>query len=357
MHLGYCLRPFGHHPQAFEHSVTGSAALGFDAIADQVKQLEEAGFDFILLDDDLGERLPSRLRPNAFPFEPTTLIAALATKVDHIGFIGTASTIEHEPYNLARRFASLDNSGDGRVGWNVVAASPDSERDVEFVGVVRSLWDSWEDDAFIYDKLAGRFFLPAKMHVLNHKGSYFSVRGPLNVNRSPQGRPVISNVLTSQSIDLAARYADVVFIREASSGAAQARVLDFQMRLQTHGRTRADVKIFVAVMAYLGDTSQAADALFRNLNPRPVNDFDAETVVGTPAEIAEIVSSLVERLNVDGIELQQPIANRKDYLLFSFAAALRDLTRQGKAVAGSTLRENLGISLPPFPETLQELAR
>lgn len=349
MHLGYSLRPFSAYPPVFEPGETGSAALGFDAIAGQVKQAEDAGFDFILLDDSVA----ARSSPDALPFEPTTLIAALATKVDQIGFIGTAGTTEHEPYNLARRFASLDNSSGGRIGWNVDAASRDPDRDVEYVDVVRSLWDSWEDDAFIYDKRAGRFFLPEKMHVLNHEGSNFSVRGPLNVNRSPQGRPVISTLLSPQSMDLAARYADVVFIREASSGAAQALVSDLQRRLEMHGRVRADVKIFVAVMAYMGDTSQAAHALSRRLNPHPVDHAQAETVVGTPTEAAEIVSSLVERLAVDGIELQQPIIHRKDYLLFSFAAVLRDLSRHENTVSGSTLREHLGLSLPAFSEIKQ----
>lgn len=350
MHLGYSLRPFGHHPLSFEQSGVGSAALGFDAIVAQVAQAEDAGFDFVALDDDLGEKA-------SFPFESTTLIAALATKVEQIGFIGTASTTQHEPYNLARRFASLDNASGGRVGWDVVAASRDGDRDLEYVEVVKALWDSWEDDAFVYDKQAGRFFLPAKMHVLNHVGSNFSVRGPLNVNRSPQGRPIISTVLSPLLMNLAARYADVVLIREAASNDAHAIVLDFQRRLAAYGRVRDDVKIFIAVTAYMGDTPGAADALFRHFNPRPEKLAEAESVVGTPTEVAAILSLHVERLGIDGIELQQPVVNPKDYLLFNFAAALRDLGKQGNPVSRPTLREHLGLSHPSFPAIKQEQAR
>ncbi len=126
--------------------------------------------------------------------------------------IATAATNQHEPYNLARRFASLDTISKGRTGWNLVASSESFERDAEYVEVVSGLWDSWEDDAFVYDKAAGRFFVPEKMHVLNHKGEHFTVRGPLNVNRSPQGKPVITHKLTIPTLDLAAQYAEVILV-------------------------------------------------------------------------------------------------------------------------------------------------
>ncbi len=149
-------------------------------------------------------------------FEPVTLFAALSSVTKSIGFIATASTTYEEPYNLARKFASLDYLSNGRAGWNVVTTGNENaaanfgleyhpehgeryERAEEFVEVVKGLWDSWEDDAFLRNRESGIYFDPDKLHVLNHKGKYFSVKGPLNVGRPPQGYPVIVQAGASEA--------------------------------------------------------------------------------------------------------------------------------------------------------------
>jgi len=356
MHLAYSLRPYGHHALAASQSDIEETATSFEALTRQAAQAEEAGFDLVVIDDVATGPSDAELSNDLAAFEPTTLIAALATKVEQIGFIGSASTMDHAPYNLARRFASLDNSSGGRVGWNVVAASVDQERDVEYVGLVKSLWDSWEEDAFIYDKKAARFFVPEKMHVLNHEGANFSVRGPLNVNRSPQGRPIISAVLSPGSVDIAARFADVVFVRETSVASAHAVANEFSERLGHYGRGRNDVRIFQSVIAYLGNTTEAARAYHYSLNQGSVGDTPAEAVVGTASEVADRISSLMDGLTFDGVEFLQPVVPEKDFLLFDFAAALRD--RLGPAnVTQGTLREFLGLKRPDFPATQQEEIR
>ena len=354
MHLAYALRPFGHHPAAAVHSDLGPTAMSFEALARQASQAEHAGFDLVVVDDAAVTGPGSGWLPDdALAFEPTTLVSALATRVRQVGFVASASTAEHAPYNLARRFASLDNSSGGRVGWNVVAASADADRDVEYVGLVKSLWNSWEDDAFIYDKTAARFFQPDKMHVLNHEGANFSVRGPLNVNRSPQGWPIVSAVLSSRSVDVAARFADVVFVRERDVSRAQAVAIEFLDRLDQLGRSRGNVRIFLSVMAYLGNSTEEARAYQARLDRGEIGDPVAHTVVGTAKEVAEQISFLLDRLKLDGVEFLQPVVSEKDFLLFDFAATLRD--RLGPAEkTGATLREFLALKRPDFPATQSE---
>ena len=157
------------------------------------------------------------------------MLSAVAMMTKHIGLIATASTTYNEPYHIARKFASLDHISRGRAGWNIVTSWSEAEaknfnreqhldydtrydRAAEFVEVVKGLWDSWDDDAFVHDKASGQFFDPDKMHVLDHTGQHFQVRGPLTVARCPQGRPVLVQAGASdQGQEIAAASADIVF--------------------------------------------------------------------------------------------------------------------------------------------------
>ena len=204
------------------------------------------------------------------PFEPTTLVAALATVARQIGLIATAATSQHEPYNLARRFASLDTISKGRAGWNVVISPEATARDQEYLDVVSGLWDSWEDDAFVYDKASGRFFLPEKMHFLDHKGEHFTVRGPLNVNRSPQGKPVVSHVLTAIPLRSQRGRRNLFSSAALRSDEARALVADFTQRLESHARKRSDVRILANVIPYHRRDQQAeAQELHDRLDALP----------------------------------------------------------------------------------------
>ena len=190
---------------------------------------------------------------NSSRFEPITLLAALSMATKRIGLVATLSTTYSEPFHVARQFASLDHLSGGRAGWNVVTSvtpmeaqnfnyetTPDYDkrygRAAEFVEVVRGLWDCWEDDAFVRDKASGIFFDPAKMHVLNHKGEHFSVRGPINIPRTPQGYPVIVQAGASeQGQDMAAATADVVFAASASIENAQKYYASVKGRMAKFG--------------------------------------------------------------------------------------------------------------------------
>jgi len=154
--------------------------------------------------------------------EPVSAIAALGVVTKNIGLISTCTTSYNEPYNVARRFLTIDHISGGRAGWNLVTSQAEDEavnfgrdqhfehgiryeRASEFHDVVVGLWDSWEDDAFLRDKASGRWFDYDKMHILNHHGRYFNVSGPLNVARSPQGRPVVAQAGSSDvGMELAA---------------------------------------------------------------------------------------------------------------------------------------------------------
>ncbi|PXW22910.1 LLM class flavin-dependent oxidoreductase [Paraburkholderia caballeronis] len=244
----------------------------------RVAQIAEAGkLDAVFLADNAAIVDQIDFRPIT-ALEPTVLLASIAAGTTHIGVIGTASTSYNEPYNIARRFATLDHVSRGRAGWNVVTtadlasarnfgrdAVPDHAeryaRAAEFTEVVKALWDSWEDDAFVGDKEGGRFVDVAKVHPVAHRGRYFSVQGPLNLPRSPQGYPVLVQAGGSaDGRDLAARYAEAVFSASQSFEESAAYRRDLNTRAAAYGR-HGGVKVLAGLTTIIGATE--ADALRR----------------------------------------------------------------------------------------------
>lgn len=219
----------------------------------------------------------------AVRIEPMTLIAALAVVTKHIGLVATGTTSYNEPFHIARRFLSIDHLSHGRAGWNLVTSQNEDEaqnfghdrhldhalryeRAAEFHDVVVGLWESWDPDAIIRDKASGRYFDPAKLHVLNHVGKHFRVRGPLNVARSPQGRPVIAQAGSSEpGKELAARTADVTFTAQTSITEAQAFYADVKERAVRHGRSPDDIRILPGLNYILGRTEAEAREKYETL--------------------------------------------------------------------------------------------
>jgi FMN-dependent oxidoreductase (nitrilotriacetate monooxygenase family) len=210
------------------------ASTDIDYYREMAQLCERGKFDFFFIADTPAARTENLTVWSRSPLfmnvlEPITLLSAIAGATSRIGLGATASTSFFEPYNLARQFASLDHITHGRAAWNVVTSANDYAarnfgldrlpphadryaRAKEFVDVVEALWDTWEDDAFVYDKTACLSFLPEKQHLLDHKGKYFTVHGALNIERPPQGRPVIIQAGASDTgKDFAAEYAEVVF--------------------------------------------------------------------------------------------------------------------------------------------------
>jgi alkanesulfonate monooxygenase len=264
--------------------------LNIDYAIELARTAEKGLFDAYFLADGLsvswgnakeGQR---GLGDKAVGFEPVTLFAALSAVTQNIGFIATASTTYEDPYILARKYASLDHISKGRAAWNVVTtASADTarnfglekhpdpktryERADEFIEVTQKLWDSWEDDAFLYNKESGQFFDVSKFHEPKHQGKYFKVEGALNISRPPQGYPVIVQAGQSENgRELAGKYAEVIFTAQQNLADAQEFYRDVKSRLLKYGRHADDLKIMPGVSIFVAKTEQEAQEKYQLLN-------------------------------------------------------------------------------------------
>lgn len=281
--LGAHFQPLGHHVAAWLHPETyRNGLVSFPNYAELAQIAERGKFDLIFLADGVVVREGNMNGLSRWPsymayFEPLTLLSALSVVTKHIGLVATASTSYSEPYNVARMYASLDHISAGRAGWNAVTTSNPYasrnfgltenpghgvryERAREFIQAVRGLWDSWDDDAFIADHDTGVYFRPDALHKLNFEGKHLSVRGPLNVPRSPQGHPIVSQAGSSApGMELAAETADLVFVQERSRENAQVFYADFKARLGKYGRDENDVKIMAGFSVVVAESQNEAD--------------------------------------------------------------------------------------------------
>ncbi|TBU83786.1 LLM class flavin-dependent oxidoreductase [Phytopseudomonas dryadis] len=280
--LGAFLMATGHHVAAWRHPEVPADPLDFSVYRRSAQIAEAARFDALFVADSVAaptDAISSHTARSVY-FEPLTLLSALAAVTERIGLIGTATTSYNEPYHVARKFASLDHLSGGRAGWNLVTSDAAAEahnfgldahiahaeryaRAREFHEVVSGLWDSWADDAFGRDKASGRFYDPDKLHVLDHQGEHFKVRGPLNVARSPQGRPVVVQAGSSETgRRLAAQTAEVVFTAQTSLAKAQAFYADLKGRLGAFGRSPDSLKVMPGVFVVVAHGENEAREKF-----------------------------------------------------------------------------------------------
>lgn len=275
------MRPVSLHTGAWRYpGAFPDANSNFAHLKRFIQKLEHGKFDAFFMADHLAVlNMPVNALKRSHTvtsFEPFTLLSALAGATERIGLVATASTTFDAPYHVARRFASLDHISGGRAGWNIVTTSnPDAAlnfgldehmehderyaRAREFYDVVTGLWDSFADDAFVRDVEAGLYFDPARMHVLDHKGPYFSVRGPLNIARPVQGWPVIVQAGASgPGKQLAAETAEVVFAASGDLAAGKAFYADVKGRLDKLGRDRDHLKILPGALVVVGDSDESA---------------------------------------------------------------------------------------------------
>jgi len=428
--LGMFLRPAAHHVAGWRHpDAWADGGLNFATYVEMARTAERGLFDLMFSADALtGERYDretlSRTSYVAW-IEPMSLLTALAPLTKNIGLVCTATTTYDEPYHIARRFASLDLISGGRSGWNLVTSANDAEsqnfgreahlpkteryrRAREFVDVVRGLWDSWDDDAFVFDKADGRFYDPDKRHVLDHRGAFFKVRGPLTVSRSSQGQPVVVQAGASDDgRQLAAETAEVVFCAHQTIEAARAFYADLKTRMQRCGRDGDHLKIMPGLSVFVGRTRQEAQDKFAKLQdlihpavgvallskyiawdltgydidgPVPVvpQDRGAPTrsallsdtaraegltirqlyqriaggrghyqVVGSATEVVDMMETWFTTGAADGFNVLPPFfPNSLDDFV---ALVVPELQRRGlyrTAYEGATLRENLGLPRP-----------
>lgn len=280
----------GQHGLWRDQRVPKNASIDIRYYIKQVTIAESACFDaFFIVDSQfINASYPSHYLNR---LEPLTLLSAVATHTTNIGLVGTASSTYNSPFNLARRFASLDHISGGRAGWNVVT-SFDSEvsknfgmdehldyatrygRAREFVEVARGLWDSYEDDAFPADVERGVFLDPDRLHALNHVGEHFRVAGPLNISRSKQGQPVIFQAGVSEDgRNLAAHVAEGIYAPGGSLEEAQAYHADIKRRAAALGRDPDHVVIFIGASPVVASTDEEALRRSREIYDED-NDFD-----------------------------------------------------------------------------------
>jgi alkanesulfonate monooxygenase len=433
LRLGAFIMATGHHIAAWRHPGSQiDSGVNIDHYIRVAQTAERGLFDQVFVADSPGVQQPlddpSVQRQGRLSyFEPVTLWAALSAVTQHIGFVATASTTYEDPYLLARKFASLDHISKGRAAWNVVTTSaqnvhgnfgiqahPDPalryERAHEFVDVVKGLWDSWEDDAFVRDAASGIYFDADKVHALEHVGKHFKVRGPLNIERSPQGHPVIVQAGSSEDgKELAAATAEAIFTAWTSLAEAQAFYRDVKGRMAKYGRAPEQLLVLPGISPVIGRTEEEAQAKWAELQSlihpsvglstlrpfwpsAPLHDWDLDApppyypeppkginsrahvvlqlaqrerftvrqlyeylagarghwvVVGTPEYIADQMQLWFENGAADGFNVMPPVLPQS---LDEFVElVVPELQRRGlfrREYEGSTLRENLGLERP-----------
>jgi FMN-dependent oxidoreductase (nitrilotriacetate monooxygenase family) len=340
------------------------ASINVDYVLDLARKAEQAKIDFLFVADGLY------ITPQSIPhflnrFEPITLLSALSLVTQKIGLVATLSTSYSEPFTVARQFASLDHLSHGRTGWNVVtsplegsaknfsrATHPEHDERYrvasEYLQVVKGLWDSWEQDAFVRDKQSGQFFDADKLHTLNHKGKYFAVQGPLNVGRSPQGRPIVFQAGASEAGKaFAAEAADAIYTRQETLEEAREFREDVRRRLVARGRDADDIRVFQGISVIIGNTEEDAERRYQQT---------AELV--TIDKALEYLGRYFEHHDFTQYALDEPFPEIGELGANSFRSTT-DKIKQNARERGLTLRQAAleeATPRPSFLGTAQQVA-
>jgi FMN-dependent oxidoreductase (nitrilotriacetate monooxygenase family) len=442
MILGAVTRGTGSHVAGWRHPEVSrerlKAAATLSHYAEIATMAEAAKMHFVFLADSptaTYQNYPRLMEIAAqdYYLEPMTVLAALVPTTRRIGLVGTMSTTYSDPYTVARTFASLDHLSGGRASWNIVTTTnPTSAlnfghdahmekslrygRAEEFVRVVKGLWDSWEDDAFLRDQKSGRFLDLAKMHPVNVRSENFRVRGPLNIERAPQGYPVMFVAGSSEGArELAAETGDAMFTAQPDLAEGQRFYADVKGRLARYGRKPADLSILLGAMIITGRTDAEArekheflrDSIgiefglqyltslagvdlssldldaplpaemrgqptwsrlqlvldmaakkqmtLREIAIHYADTYGHQVVVGSAATVADELQALFEGGVADGFLLRSPFY--PDGLKDICEITIPELQRRGlfrTEYEGETFRDNLGLARPPHPATLAQ---
>ena len=282
VHFGAMIHGVSGHMSLWRHpEVDPKRSVSLPFYIEQAQLAEKGLFDVVFIADGLyinEKSIPHFLNR----FEPVTILSALSISTEKIGLVGTISTSYSEPFTVARQLASLDMISGGRAGWNVVTTPlensalnynktngqhpPHAERYAiaeEYLKVVKGLWSSWEDDAFVADVENDVFFDPSKLHALNHEGKYFSVAGPLNIQRSPQGEPVIFQAGSSPAgIVFAGKDADAIFAVGVSVEVNKALSDKLKAAAQKEGRNPDELLVFPGISPIIAESEEAAEAKY-----------------------------------------------------------------------------------------------
>ncbi len=423
--LGAMVHGVGHgwgewrHPQA-----QPNASVNFDFYKQQAHLAEAAKFDFVFIADSL--HIHEKSSPHYLNrFEPLTILSALAATTHNIGLVATVTVSYTEPFQVARQFASLDHISGGRAGWNVVTSWLSGTADnfgktehpphavryriaKEHVNVVKGLWDSWEDDAFAYDKQSGEFFTPDKLHALEHKGEFFSVKGPLNISRSQQGQPVIFQAGTSEAgRNFAAQNSDAIFVSPEGFEDARTYYQDLKTRADGFARDPQKLSILPGIRPIVGRDAAEVESRYQQAVElvtiedaivalgRPFNDHDfsqypldapfpelgdlgsnsqkggsdrikqlareggltlrevalrfsrpRRDFVGTPEQVADALQKWFEQGAADGFIINSLLPDGLQYFTELVVPVLQQRGLFRDEYSGNTLRDNLGLQVP-----------
>lgn len=425
--------PVTHSHVAWRHPKTRGDSLDLGYYQEIARILERGKFDFLFFADVLamprryGDDIAGALRlgtQGVYGLDPTLVCASLASATEKLGLAVTKSATYYAPFDIARTFATLDHLTQGRIAWNVVTSLSQAEaqnfgqqemmdhdrrydRADEFLELCFELWDSWREGALVRDPVTGCFADPAKVRAVDHVGPYFEVRGPLNVPRSPQGRPVIIQAGSSgRGRDYAARWGETIFEIEPSAERRRTYFADIKTRVADFGRDPDKVKILPALLPFVGESESEArekqashnemadpvaglitlsmhtdhdfsrysldekvaeiDApgskglmeaaraasLAGDLTLRDIGRWYAQGIilpqfVGTPTQVADRIEAAFETEECDGFMISSwhtPGAFEEFVRLVVPELQRRGLFR--KEYAGSTLREHLGLGPP-----------
>ncbi|MFE2417063.1 LLM class flavin-dependent oxidoreductase [Streptomyces hokutonensis] len=438
--LGALVHGSGGHIAGWRHpDARPDGQLDFAFHADLARTLERGRFDALFVADVAaiwGHQLDSLSRTGrAEHFEPLTLLAALSLVTEHIGLAAKATTTYNHPFHIARKFASLDHISGGRAGWNVVTSVVPLEaanfgrdshlehelryrRADEFVQVVKGLWDSFDDTAVVRDKEGGRYYDPAGLHTPHHRGEHFTVRGPLNISRPPQGHPVLFQAGSSATgREFVARHGEVLFTTQHELGAAQDFYTDVKARAARFGRDPDDLLVWPGLTPLVAATETEArrrlaelqdlihDDVARRLVQDNIGDLDltdrpvdgplpdipdtnrsksrrelllklahdekltirqlahrfaaGSAVAGTPEQIADHIETWFHARAADGFNISFPyLPGPADDFVDHVVPLLQRRGLLRTEYEGATLRENLGLTRPAArARDLQETGR
>jgi len=324
--------------------------LNGDYYIDMARALERAGFDFMMFEDSTlvsdtyGGTTENDLKHGLHSpkGDPVPLLPMLAQATRHMGFIATMSTSFYPPFILARVMATMDHLTRGRVGWNVVTSSedlaaqnygldgllPHDERYVmaeEFVTVVKALWDSWEPGAIVADAETGYLADHTKVHPIHHEGTYFKVRGPLNLPAGPQGHPVICQAGGSpKGRDFASKHSNVLLSAPKGIDGMKEYRDDIRARAVAHGRQPDDVKVMYIIQPVLGETEEDAREIARRRNE--LTQDQIETILG--------IMSITTEVDFKQFDLDKPLPD--DVTTNGHQSGLEQFRKRTK---GRTIRE------------------
>lgn len=338
MKLGLYLVQTGYHEGAWrDPNAPAGGGIDIDHYAHLAALAENAAFHFVFFADtasvvERDNASMARAGRND-GFEPLTLLSALSSRTQNIGLVATASTMYHQPYHLARMLASMDHLSRGRAAWNIVTSGFKSEapnfgdkelpdhdtryaRAREFVDVVKGLWDSWEDGAFIRDKQSGIFADTSKLHLLNHQGDYLSVRGPLNTARPPQGYPVLVQAGASEAgIEFASELGEVVFTAEPSLENGKRYYATLKDKARSLGRDENQVQVMPGIVPIVGRTRQEAVDKLQKLQSYTHPDLAIETASRWLGFVADLHSIDLDSLVPAALPQTNFIQSRQKVLL------------------------------------------